>query len=183
MIWGWGWDWMFLMTLFDVGGYVCTVGDLYLCIFHKYVSILYFHKKSVSNYENMRATYLPPTPIFVGVGCIGGRLVPIQLFVRWHNRAGNRNTRHLDLVLQANMVVVLGLGLGLWLWLWLGLRNTHLNRRTERVLCDSFDAYNVVNDSLCFFQIISDPILRGLLLLLLPTCGYQCSQVFQLHDN
>jgi hypothetical protein len=76
----------------------------------------------------------------------------------------------------ALMVVLLGLGLGLGL----GVRNTHLNCGIERILCDSFDAHNVVNQLLCFFQVLSDPIFRGLLLL---TRGYPCLQVFQLLDN
>ena len=107
-----------------------------------------------------------------GGGGGGGCLIPIQLFIGWYNRAGNGNTRHLGLVIMITHTVLLS---GLGLRLGLGLRNTHLNCRRERVFRDSFDAYNVVNQVLCFFQIISDPILRGLLLLLLPTCGYQCS--------
>ena len=102
------------------------------------------------------------------------RLIPIQLFIGWDDGTGNGNAWHLDMVLLALMILFFGLELGL------GLRNTHLNCGIEWVFRDSFDAHNIVDQMLCFFQVISDPILRRLLLL---TCGYPCLQVVQLLDN
>ena len=105
-------------------------------------------------------------------------LIPIQLFIGWHNRAGNGNTRHLGLVFMITHAVLV-------LVLVLGLRNTHLNCRLEWVFRYSFDAYNVVNQMLCFFQILSDPVLRRLplFLLLTRTRGHLSIQFFQLLGN
>ena len=122
-------------------------------------------------------TYLPTyLPIVLHV-LESGYLIPIQLFIGWHNRAGNGNARHLGLVFMiTHAVLVLGLG----------LRNTHLNCRLEWIFRYSFDPYNIVNETLCFFQIFSDPFLRGLYLLLLlllahhRTRGHLSLQIFQL---